>query len=241
MKRTHSEPPRAATAASCSSSCMTAIPPAWTVPRGTAGPAGWKTTPNAWPWRRRLAFPVPKASVPLGRFQDLSGLLTHGVSWEMPLKTAVSRETVIQVDICPPAMLVNYDCNTANRNSSRLMGRERLAEQIPCLAAPLQEAIWPVDPHKSEQLPPISCNRAAAHLLRRRSTLIQDVEVDSQVLVEPLYHLRPVAAVVGVDVQRLEAVPDRLVLGPVEVTAKSGLIAKTLPHAAGQPARVGHP
>ena len=37
-------------------------------------------------------------------------------------------------------------------NSSRLMGRERLAKQIPCLAAPLQEAIWPVDPHKSEQL-----------------------------------------------------------------------------------------
>ena len=48
MKRTHSEPRWSATAASCSSSCMTAIPPAWTVPRGTAGPAGWKTTPNAY-------------------------------------------------------------------------------------------------------------------------------------------------------------------------------------------------
>ena len=33
----------------------------------------------------------------------------------MPLKTAVSRETVIQVDICPPAMLVNYDCNSTSR------------------------------------------------------------------------------------------------------------------------------
>ena len=45
----------------------------------------------------------------------------------MPLKTAisremvpvedpvtVSRETVIQVDICPPAMLVNYDCNSVS-------------------------------------------------------------------------------------------------------------------------------
>ena len=62
-------------------------------------------------WRFRFQRP----SVPLGRFQDLSGLLTHGVSWEMPLKTAVSRETVIQVDICPPAMLVNYDCNSTSR------------------------------------------------------------------------------------------------------------------------------
>ena len=33
----------------------------------------------------------------------------------MPLKTAISREMVIQVDICPPAMLVNYDCNSTSR------------------------------------------------------------------------------------------------------------------------------
>ena len=32
------------------------------------------------------------------------------------------------------------------------MGRDRLAKLIPRLAVPLQEAGWPVDPYKSEQL-----------------------------------------------------------------------------------------
>ena len=40
-----------------------------------------------------------------------------------------------------------------DRNCSRLRGRERLAKQIPCFTASLQEAEWPADPHKSEQLP----------------------------------------------------------------------------------------
>ena len=36
-----------------------------------------------------------------------------------------------------------------DRNCSRLRGRERLAKQIPCFTASLQEAEWPADPHKS--------------------------------------------------------------------------------------------
>ena len=79
-----------------------------------------------------------------------TGDLAHG---------AVSDTDLAYVEFKTPCIKGSTGCadnqalDSLDRNSSRLMGRERLAKQIPCLAAPLQEAIWPVDPHKSEQLP----------------------------------------------------------------------------------------
>ena len=79
-----------------------------------------------------LRFPLGRGpfGIPVEQFQR------HGAS---PVGS-MNAATWVNCGPYIGGTLVVYDCNTANRNSSRLMGRERLAEQIPCLAAPPQEA-----------------------------------------------------------------------------------------------------
>ena len=146
-------------------------------PWTTAGPSVCPPVPSgrvasSWPGRRWSGFPGSiKRRCPSRETDDVRSVLADAAA-SPPLSTR-PRPIGIPVEQfqrhgaspvgsmnaatwvnCGPYIggtLVVYDCNTANRNSSRLMGRERLAEQIPCLAAPLQEAIWPVDPHKSQK------------------------------------------------------------------------------------------
>ena len=79
-----------------------------------------------------LRFPLGRGpfGIPVEQFQR------HGAS---PVGS-MNAATWVNCGPYIGGTLVVYDCNTANRNCSRLRGRKRFAVEIPYLVAPPQEA-----------------------------------------------------------------------------------------------------